>query len=313
MLLFVVHPVGPARSDLPSHIRTVAIIPARYASTRFPGKLLADLAGRPIVEHVYRRAAACRALSEIIVATDDDRIAAAARSFGGQVRMTSPAHQSGTDRVAEVARTLDCDLVVGVQGDEPLIEPAMIEQALAPFAADPSLVMSTLRRRFDNLAEASDPNVVKVVVDRQGFALYFSRAAIPYIRDSGSGTRGSAGTRDRANPQCRTPPPLKLRRGSPKFAIIASANEGGPNPDPIVRVYKHIGLYVYRRDFLLRLAALEPTPLERAEALEQLRALEHGYRIMAVETAYDSISVDTPEDLERVRRLVRTLAAEART
>ena len=179
--------------------------------------------------------------------------------------MTSSAHPSGTDRVAEVARTLTCDLIVNIQGDEPLIEPAMIEQALRPFAVDPSLVMSTLRRRFDHPSEASDPNVVKVVVDRQGFALYFSRAAIPYDRSS------------------------KLEARTP--------------------FYKHIGLYVYRRDFLLTLAGLEPTPLERAEVLEQLRALEHGYRILAVETAYDSIGVDTPEDLERVRRLV---AAEAR-
>ena len=261
MLLFVVHPGGPARSDLPSHIRTVAVIPARYASTRFPGKALADLAGRPLIEHVYRRTAACRALSQVLVATDDHRIADAVRAFAGDVRMTSTAHQSGTDRLAEVALALDCDLVVNVQGDEPLIEPVMIEQALSPFAADPSLLMSTLRRRLDDPAEAMDPNVVKVVVDRHGFALYFSRAAIPCTRD------------------------------------------------PRIQLYKHIGLYVYRRDFLLTLASLEPTPLERAEALEQLRALEHGYRMRVVETACDSIGVDTPEDLERVRRLV---AAEAR-
>jgi 3-deoxy-manno-octulosonate cytidylyltransferase (CMP-KDO synthetase) len=277
VLLFVVHPGGPARSDLPSHIRAVAIIPARYASTRFPGKLLADLAGKPLVEHVYRRTAACRALSDIMVAADDERVAAAVRSFGGRVRMTSPAHQTGTDRLAEVARTLDCDLIVNVQGDEPLIDPAMIEQALRPFAADSSLVMSTLRCRFNDPSEASDPHVVKVVVDQQGYALYFSRAAIPYLRGSGP------------------------RRSSPD----AAASEGWSPVD----LYRHIGLYVYRRDFLLTLARLEPTPLERAEALEQLRALEHGYRIMAVETAYDSIGVDTPEDLERVRRL---LTADAR-
>jgi 3-deoxy-manno-octulosonate cytidylyltransferase (CMP-KDO synthetase) len=223
-----------------------------------------------------------------MVATDDSRIADVIRAVGGQVRMTSAAHQSGTDRLAEVARTLTCDLIVNIQGDEPLIEAAMIEQALQPLVADPSLVMSTLRRRFDHPSEAGDPNVVKVVVDRQGFALYFSRAAIPYDRDrdSGLGTRDSVGARGGMNPQSRI-----------------------PNPDSHVHLYKHIGLYVYRRDFLLTLAGLEPTPLERAEALEQLRALEHGYRIMAVETAYDSIGVDTPEDLERVRRLV---AAEAR-
>ena len=218
---------------------------------------------------MYRRAAACRALTDIMVATDDDRVAAAVRSFGGQVRMTSPAHHSGTDRVAEVARTLECDLIVGVQGDEPLIEAVMIEQALAPFAADSSLLMTTLRHRFEDPSEASDPNVVKVVVDREGFALYFSRAAIPFIRNAA---------------------------GEPEVRSL--------KPEARVHLYKHIGLYVYRRDFLLTLAALEPTPLERAEALEQLRALEHGYRIMAVETAYDSIGVDTPEDLKRVRRLV---------
>jgi len=159
-----------------------------------------------------------------------------------------------------VARTLTCDLIVNIQGDEPLIEASMIEEALQPFAVDPSLVMSTLRRRFDQASEATDPNVVKVVVDRRGFALYFSRAAIPFDRS--------------------------------------------PNSKARSLFYKHIGLYVYRRDFLLTLAGLEPTPLERAEALEQLRALEYGYRIMAVETAYDSIGVDTPEDLERVRRLI---------
>jgi 3-deoxy-manno-octulosonate cytidylyltransferase (CMP-KDO synthetase) len=304
VLLFVVHPGGPARSDLPSHIRAVAIIPARYASTRFPGKLLADLAGKPLVEHVYRRTAACRALSASMVATDDERVAAAVRSFGGLVRMTSPGHQTGTDRLAEVARTLDCDLIVNVQGDEPLIDPAMIEQALRPFAADSSLVMSTLRRRFDDPSEASDPHVVKVVVDRQGFALYFSRAAIPYLRGSGVGGRGSEG-----NPQSLIPNPqpasAKATAWPPRSSPDAAASEGGARVD----LYKHIGLYVYRRDFLLTLARLEPTPLERAEALEQLRALEHGYRIMAVETAYDAIGVDTPEDLERVRRL---LTADAR-
>ena len=195
--------------------------------------------------------------------------------------MTSPKHQSGTDRVAEVARTLDCDLIVNVQGDEPLINPAMIEQALGPFAADSSLVMSTLRRRFDDPSEASDPHVVKVVVDRQGFALYFSRAAIPYIRGSEFGIQDSGSIRNAAKPESQI-----------------------PSPESRVDLYKHIGLYVYRRDFLLMLARLDPTPLEQTEALEQLRPLEHGYRIMAVETTYDCIGIDTPEDLERVRRLV---------
>lgn len=263
MLLFVVHPAGSATPHH-SHLRTFAIIPARYASTRLPGKALADVGGIPLIEHVYRRTAACPGLSGVIVATDDGRIVEAVAAFGGDARLTSPDHVSGTDRVAEVARDLNCDLVVNVQGDEPLIEADMIQEALAPMMADASsagsrsLSMSTLRRRLDDPAEAASPHVVKVVVDRHGFALYFSRSPIPH---------------------------------------------SGP-------FYKHIGLYVYRRDFLLALAATPPAPLERAEALEQLRALEHGHNILAVETAYDSIGVDTVEDLERVRRLV---TADAQT
>ena len=174
------------------------------------------------------------------------------------MRLTRPDHPSGTDRLAEVAATLDCDVVVNVQGDEPLLDPRAITEAVAPFA-DPSISMTTLYRRIDTPAELTDPNVVKVVVDRAGFALYFSRAPIPYLRDPRGGW-----------------PPL----------------------------YRHVGLYAYRRSALMVLASLEPTPLERAESLEQLRALEHGIRIKTVETAYDSIGVDTPEDLEQVRRLL---------
>ncbi len=211
-----------------------------------------------MIAHVYDRASAARSVSSVIVATDDERIARAVESFGGAVRMTSSLHRSGTDRLAEVAATLSCDLVVNVQGDEPLIEPAMIDEAIAPFAADPALQLSTLRRQIDDAADLTNPNVTKVVVDRDGFALYFSRAPIPYLRD-----------------------------------------DGAPAP-----AWRHIGLYVYRRECLLRLAGLPPTPLERAEALEQLRALEHGIRIKAIETAYDSIGVDTPDDLERVRHIV---------
>jgi 3-deoxy-manno-octulosonate cytidylyltransferase (CMP-KDO synthetase) len=212
-----------------------------------------------MIEHVYRRAAAARFVSRVIVATDDERIANVVRAFGGDARMTSPAHRSGTDRLAEVAAELSCELVVNVQGDEPLIEPAMIDEAVAPFAADPNLAMSTLRKRIDHEPDLQNPNVTKVVVDGHGFALYFSRAPIPYRRAD-----------------C-----------------------------PAAQPWRHIGLYVYRRECLLRLAALEPTPLERSEALEQLRALEHGIRIKAIETRFDSVGVDTPEDLERVRTAVR--------
>ena len=212
-----------------------------------------------MIEHVYRRAAAARGVTEVLVATDDERIGAAVARFGGRCVMTSPDHASGTDRIAEVARGLSCDLVVNVQGDEPALSPSAIEEAFAPLAADRSLVMGTLGSRIDPSSDPQNPNVVKVVVDRSGFALYFSRAPIPYYRNA--------------------------------------ADAGGP------AVYRHVGLYVYRRDFLLTLAALPRTPLERIESLEQLRALEHGYRIKVVETQYQSVSVDTPEDLERVRRL----------
>jgi 3-deoxy-manno-octulosonate cytidylyltransferase (CMP-KDO synthetase) len=190
--------------------------------------------------------------------------------------MTRRSHRSGSDRLAEVAEQLACDIIVNVQGDEPLIEPAMIDEAVAPFADDPGLEISTLRRRIEDRADYLDPSVVKVVTDLNGFALYFSRAPIPFVR--GSGPLTPAGTQ----------PAL---------------------PDEHAASYKHIGLYVYRREALLRFARLAPTPLEEAESLEQLRALEHGFRLKVVETDYDSIGVDTFEDLERVRRHV---AARAR-
>ena len=213
-----------------------------------------------MIEHVYRRAAASPAVSRVIVATDDLRIATTVTGFGGAVKLTRVDHQTGTDRLAEVAASLDCDVVVNVQGDEPLLDSRAIAEAVAPLH-DASISMTTLYRRIVNHAELTNPNVVKVVLDRAGFALYFSRAPIPHARDP--------------------------RGGWPPF-------------------YRHVGLYAYRRSALLVLASLEPTPLERAEALEQLRALEHGIRIKAVETAYDSIGVDTPEDLEQVRRLLTT-------
>ena len=269
VLLFNVRPAGCSgsiRDRSHTHKHTVAVIPARYASTRIPGKALADIGGRPMIEHVYRRAVAARNVDAVIVATDDARIVDAVKRFGGDARLTSPNHPTGTDRLAEVALGLDCDLVVNIQGDEPLIEPDSIDEAIEPFRTDASLLISSICNRFKDLDEAGDPNVCKVVVNRSGFALYFSRAAIPF------------------------------RRGP---------QEAGAGP------YKHIGLYVYRREFLLRLASLEPTPLERSESLEQLRALENGFPIKIVETRHDSIGVDTPEDLERVRRLLMTVETRA--
>jgi 3-deoxy-manno-octulosonate cytidylyltransferase (CMP-KDO synthetase) len=260
VLLFVVHPVSTGSTvDRQPPLQVVAVIPARFASTRLPGKVLADIEGRPMIEHVYRRAKASPIVSEVIVATDDLRIATRVAEFGGKVRLTKPTHETGTDRLAEVATSLDCDIVVNVQGDEPLLDPGAITEAVAPFATDPSLMMTTLYRRIHDPAELTNPNVVKVVVDRGGYALYFSRAPIPYVRDPRGGW-----------------PPL----------------------------YRHIGLYAYRRSALLVLAALEQTPLERAESLEQLRALEHGIRIKAVETHFESFDVNTAADLEQVRRLL---------
>jgi 3-deoxy-manno-octulosonate cytidylyltransferase (CMP-KDO synthetase) len=262
VLLFVVHPASTgSRVDSVPPLSIVAVIPARYASTRLPGKPLADLDGRPMIEHVYRRVSAAKTLSDVIVATDDLRIATRVHDFGGKVRLTKATHETGTDRLAEVAASLDCDVVVNVQGDEPLIDPRAIDELVAPFASDPSLQMTTLFRRIQDVSELTNPNMAKVVVDRGGFAMYFSRAPIPYVRDPRGGW-----------------PPL----------------------------YRHIGLYAYRRSALLVLASLEPTPLERAEGLEQLRALEHGIRIKAVETRHESFEVNTPEDLEQVRRLLTT-------
>ena len=230
-----------------------------------------------MIKHVYRRAAEARSDSSVIVATDDERILRAVTAFGGIARMTSPRHPSGTDRLAEVAASLACDIVVNVQGDEPLIDPSTIDDAVAPLLADPSLEMSTLRTPIRHEADYASPHVVKVVVDRHDNALYFSRAPIPYHRDSppeGGSTSGDTGPAFRGT-------------------------------------YKHLGLYAYRRDVLLRLAALPQSALERAESLEQLRALEHGIRIRAVETQYDSIGVDTPEDLERVRHACLAVARRA--
>jgi 3-deoxy-manno-octulosonate cytidylyltransferase (CMP-KDO synthetase) len=221
--------------------------------------VLADIAGRPMIEHVYRRASECRNVDAVIVATDDERIADVVRQFGGDVRLTSAKHPTGTDRLAEIAAQLDCDLIVNVQGDEPLIDPAAIDATIEPFRDDASLSMASACLRFANADDAADPNVVKVVTDRRGSALYFSRSRIPFPR--------------------------------------------GPQ-DPGAGPYKHIGLYVYRREFLLHVASLTPTPLERSESLEQLRVLEHGFAIHMVEISHDSIGVDTPEDLERVRRLL---------
>ena len=254
--------------------RVVVIIPARFESTRLPGKPLADLHGRPMIAHVYERARRVRGVDRVIVATDDERIQAAVAKFGGEVMMTSPAHRTGTDRLAEAVQGLDAEIVVNVQGDLPLLDPAMVEAALAPLRADEGLPMATIKTAIRAREEYENPNVVKVVCDAAGYALYFSRSPLPYHRDRGIGS---------------SPHPVPLPEGE------GTLGEG------TVFGFKHIGLYVYRRDFLLTFARLAPTPLEQAEQLEQLRALEHGFRIKVAEVASASIEVDTPADLERAR------------
>ncbi len=243
------------------------IIPARYASTRFPGKPLADLCGKPMIQWVYERSALCESVDRVVVATDDERIAAAVQGFGGDYAMTREDHATGTDRLAEVAARLEDDLIVNVQGDEPLIDPTMIETAVRPLLDDSAIPMGTLKTPLTSLEEYQNPNVVKVVTDKDGFALYFSRSPVPYPRDFA------------ADLDCR-------------WRDLATA--------------KHIGLYVYRREFLLKYPGLSATPLETQECLEQLRALEHGYRIRVSETDLVGQGVDTPEDLEKVKAILNS-------
>lgn len=252
MVYFDVHPISVERLPFTlTESSVLAVIPARFDATRLPGKILADIAGKPMIEHVYRRTAAASHVHAVIVATDDERIASAVRAFGGAALMTRADHVSGTDRIAEVVAQLPCRAVVNVQGDEPLIEPSTIDAAIAPMLADPSLEMSTVCRPFASPDEFRRPQVVKVVTDLAGNALYFSRA------------------------------------------LLAGAKA-------------HVGLYVYRRDTLLKLAALPAAPLEREESLEQLRALSNGIRIRVVDTRHVAAGVDTPEDLERVRSMMLT-------
>ena len=241
------------RSIVPPRI--LGVIPARFASSRFPGKPLAPLAGKTVLQHVYERASQARYLTKLVIATDDERIYDLARDFGGLVRMTRSDHASGTDRAAEVASAEQAEIIVNIQGDEPLIDPDAIDAAVLAMIDDEDAPMGTLKKRIEDPSEAVNPNVVKVVTDLAGNAIYFSRCPIPYAR-SGDG-------------DC----------------------------------FKHIGLYVYRRDFLLRYSDLPVGALEKIERLEQLRALENGHRIRVVETDYDSLGVDTPEDLERVSAL----------
>jgi 3-deoxy-manno-octulosonate cytidylyltransferase (CMP-KDO synthetase) len=243
----------------------IAIIPARFASNRFPGKPLAFIQGKPMIQHVVERSWKASILSRVVVATDDQRIALCVTGFGGEVVMTRPDHVSGSDRLAEAARVLavpETAIIVNIQGDQPLFPPEVVGEVVHPLLDDPTVPMSTLIYKIVRQEEIDDPNHVKTVFDKHFNALYFSRASIPFQRN-----------------------PEELRR--PTY-------------------YKHLGFYAYRQDFLQTFVSLPEGEWERFEKLEQLRALEYGYRIRVALTAYDSIEVDTPEDLVRVEEYLET-------
>lgn len=249
-------------------MKITAIIPARYASTRFKGKPLANILGKPMIQHVYEGVSKSKLIDDIIIATDDDRIFNTAKSFGANVIMTSPYHTTGTDRVAEVARSLRSEIIINVQGDEPLIKGSIIDKAVRPLIKDSDIKMGTIVTKIDEVEDWFNPNVVKVVVDKNGFALYFSRSPIPFPRD------------------------LKIDRLK---SIPCRIKE-----QFIKNIFKHIGVYIYRKDFLIKFSKMRPTPLEKLEKLEQLRALENGYKVKIVKVDYQPVSVDTPEDLKKV-------------
>jgi len=240
-------------------LKAAAVIPARYASSRFPGKALAEILGEAMIVRVYKAVEKCEMIDAVYVATDDLRIKDRVEEAGGRVIMTSDQHQSGTDRIAEAAEQIEAELIVNVQGDEPLIKAESIALALKPFSREKNLKMSTLKRKI-GVKEAENPDLVKVITDHNDYALYFSRSPVPYYR---------------------------------------KAELDGQN------YYQHIGLYVYRRDFLLQYAKMERTPLEKAESLEQLRALENGYKIKVLETEAKLIGVDRREDIELVEKALK--------
>lgn len=235
----------------------LCVIPARYASTRLPGKPLADICGKPMICRVYERAVQAKTISDVIAAVDDERVKEAVECNGGKAMMTAKDHPTGTDRLAEVAAAHpEADIIINVQGDEPLIEPSLIDELGNVFKDRPDLQMATVRTEITDEKEMNNPNNVKVITDKEGYALYFSRSLLPYPR------------------------------------VVGKA-----------KVYKHIGIYAYRRDFLLSYAKMAPTALEEAESLEQLRALENGYRIMVIETKNRFVGVDTAEDLAMVNEI----------
>lgn len=244
-------------------MKILCVIPARYKSTRLPGKPLADIAGTPMIIRVLERVIKAKNIQGVIAAVDDERVLSTVKEYGYNALMTSPHHQTGTDRLAEVALEYeDVDVIINIQGDEPLIDPDLIDALAKEFHLDENLQMATVKTLMDE-EEADNPNSVKVITDQDGYAIYFSRSKIPYKRE---------------------------------------------NTD--LKYYKHIGIYAYRRDFLLKFASLKSTPLEESESLEQLRALENGYKIKVLESNKQFIGVDTQEDLEKVNEIYKHLRSE---
>jgi 3-deoxy-manno-octulosonate cytidylyltransferase (CMP-KDO synthetase) len=241
--------------------KVVVVIPARYGSTRLPGKPLVSIAGKPMIQRVFERAKLAQCVNQVIVATDDERIVKAVEAFGGEARMTRSDHRTGTERVAEVAAHVEGDVFVNVQGDEPLLDPAAVDAAVTSLLEDPPASIATVATPIKMPADIMDPNVVKTVLDFEGNAIYFSRAPIPWVRDTGS-------------------------------KVLA-------------RHLKHLGLYVFDREALLEYPTLPPGELERIEQLEQLRWLENGWKIRVAEVEHDAVSVDVPEDVARVEKLLQ--------
>jgi len=245
-------------------MNSIAIIPSRYSSTRLEGKPLIDIAGKPLIQWVYESAQKAQLIDRVIVATDDRRILETVSHFGGRAELTSTHHVSGTDRIAEVAGNLCCDIIVNLQGDEPLMEPQLIDEVVKLVMDNPGIYMASARSPIEKIEDMMNPNVVKVVSDSDGYALYFSRSPIPYCSTRVEGRHTTIG-------------------------------------------FKHIGLYVYKKEFLMKFVTLDPSPLEKIEGLEQLRALENGYRIKLIYTEYDSIGVDVLEDVEQVIKKIEEL------
>lgn len=260
-------------------MKAFVVIPARYGSSRLPGKLILPeaktLTGKFLIEHVYFRVREAKGVQGVLVATDDRRIFDVVKGFGGEVVMTSPEHKSGTDRVAEVAKKIDADIIVNVQGDEPEVRPEMVDTVVEALQKDKEAVMATLANVIDSREEYQDPHVVKVVMDNKGHALYFSRSPIPYAASWG-------------------------QEGGSRVHGFKGLKEGA--------YYKHLGIYSYRRDFLLRYSQLPRSPLEEVEKLEQLRVLSNGYKIKVVVTPHRCCGVDTPEDFRRFLDKYRLLA-----